>query len=82
MSVPQNILDAVNAVQTDADSVAAAQTVQAQKQAALATAQAAVTAAQTDLTGATAAVTAAQAHEATDLAALQALLTQTYGPTA
>ena len=46
---------------------------------ALATAQAALTQAQADATAAQAAVTQAQQTEATDLAALEALLTKTYG---
>jgi hypothetical protein len=72
MPVPQPILDALDAVQADADAVAAATTQAATSAAALA---AATTQAQNDA----AAVTAAQQHEATDLAALQQLLSQTYG---
>ncbi len=71
-SPPQPILDALNAVQSDADSVAAAQA-QAQATAtALAQAQTADQSAQ-------AAVVAAKAHLVTDLQALIALEQQTYG---
>ena len=69
---PQAILDALQAVQNDADMV-----VSTQAQSAISTAAAA--AAQLQATNDAAAVTAAIQHEATDLAALQALLTQTYG---
>ena len=75
MPVPQPILDALTAVQDDADALMAAQSQSAASAAAL-------TAAQTQAASDATAVVAAQTHEATDLMALQTLLGQTYGPPA
>lgn len=72
MPVPQAITDALNALQTDQDNVTAAGQAADASQKALADAK---TKADSDA----ATVTATKAHQATDLAALQALLTQTYG---
>jgi septal ring factor EnvC (AmiA/AmiB activator) len=72
MAVPQNITDALNAVQADADALTAAVATQQGTASALVSAQVADT-------GAQQAVTAAQAHLSTDLASLIALEQQTYG---
>lgn len=73
MSIPQNVLDALNAVQADADNLVAAQ-------AQATTATTTLAGAQNANVIALAAVSSAQAHVTTDLAALQTLLNQTYGP--
>lgn len=72
MPVPQNVLDALQAVQDDADAVAAAHAASVDSTAALQTA--------TDKAAADAvALASAQQHQQTDLAALESLLQQTYG---
>lgn len=71
-AVPQNILDALNAVQADQDTLGQAKQDDASADAALA-------AAQQQKANTSAAVTAAQQHLATDLAALIQLEQQTYG---
>lgn len=73
MTVPSQITAALNAVDQDAQTLAA-------DQATLTAAQAALTVAQANLAAAQAAVTADQQHQATDLDSLITLLNQTYGP--
>ncbi len=73
MSVPQNVTDALTALQGDADDVAA-------KSTANDTAQAALVAAQQTAAAAAADLATAQSHEATDLAAFVVLVQQVYGP--
>jgi hypothetical protein len=73
MAAPQQLIDALNNLQTDADAVTAAQ-------AAATSANAALAAAQTAATNAQHTLTAAQATEAADLTAYVALLNTTYGP--
>jgi hypothetical protein len=72
MSVPQNVLDALNVVQADADDVVAKASAKDATATALTSAQTADTNAGHDLA-------ASQAKKATDLAALQSLLQTTYG---
>lgn len=72
MTPPQPILDALQAVQDDADALSAAKTADAASDAALA-------AAQQQKASTAAAVNAAGQHLATDLSALIALEQQTYG---
>ncbi len=72
MSVPQNILDALNAVQTDDDNRVAAKADNDAKTLALAQATA-------DKSASDQGLQAAVAHEATDVAALKNLVDQVYG---
>ncbi len=72
MPVPQQLLDALNAVQTDDDARLAASADHDAKVIALATAT-------TDEATSNQALTAAVAHEATDVEALTALIHQIYG---
>lgn len=72
MAIPQGILDALNVVQADSDTLATAQ-------GAAATAQAALDTATANSTAAGAAVASAQKQLATDLAALIAIEQSLYG---
>ena len=73
MPVPPPVLDALTALQADADALVLARKKSTDSAAAL-------TAAQTQAASDAAAVTSVRAHQDTDLAALKALIDQTYGP--
>jgi hypothetical protein len=73
MSAPQNLLDALNGLQSDQDDVTAKTTAKANTAAALLAAQTADVNAAHDLT-------ASEAKLAADLAAFEGQLNSTYGP--